>query len=59
MDANSLGGCAKGRRGGAIIPGMGTTLLDTTGARIKWARMSQKKTQKGIFAPRAMLNSLR
>jgi len=48
MDAKSLVGCTKGIRGGAIIGGMGTSLLETTGERLKWARMRQKKTQKGL-----------
>ena len=48
MHAKSIGVCAKDDQRGAIIGGMGTTLLETTGARLKWARMRQKKTQKGL-----------
>lgn len=48
MNAKLLGCCAKDAAGSAIMVSMGTSLLDTTGARIKWACMSQKKTQKGL-----------
>lgn len=48
MHAKSIGAGAKDDLCGAIIGGMGTTLLETTGARLKWARMRQKKTQKGL-----------
>ncbi len=48
MHAKSIGAGTKDDLRSAIIGGMGTTLLETTGARLKWARMRQKKTQKGL-----------
>lgn len=48
MHTKSIVPAAKQLLQGAIMGSMGTTLLETTGARLKWARMRQKKTQRGL-----------